>query len=59
MKNKCVRIFTITGEEFMCYASAIAPRISRRDLIMASTFIYLMRKEEQLCRWIPEKQQIK
>lgn len=38
------------GEEFMSYASSIAPRISRRDLIMASTFIYLMRKEEQLCR---------
>ena len=39
-----------TGENFMMYASTIAPRISRRDIVMASTFIYLMRKEEKICR---------
>lgn len=39
-----------TGENFMIYASTIAPRISRRDIVMASTFIYLMRKEEKICR---------
>jgi hypothetical protein len=39
-----------TGETFMEEAMKIAPRIARRDLVMASTFIYLMRKEDKLCR---------
>lgn len=38
------------GEKFMSNAIKIAPRIARRDLIMARTFIYLMRKEAKLCR---------
>ena len=38
------------GERFMVRAMSIAPRISRRDLIMASTYVYLKRKEEKLCR---------
>jgi hypothetical protein len=38
------------GEKFMSYAMVIAPRISKRDLIMASTYIYLTRKEEKLCQ---------
>ncbi len=39
-----------TGEAFMTDAMKIAPRMARRDLVMSSTFIYLMRKEEKLCR---------
>lgn len=38
------------GEKFMIRAMSIAPRISKRDLIMSSTYIYLKRKEEKLCR---------
>lgn len=38
------------AEHFMTVAMTIAPRISQRDLIMASTFIYLVRKEDILCR---------
>lgn len=38
------------GESFMIRAFEIAPKMSRRDLMMASTYIYLSRKEEQLCR---------
>ena len=38
------------AEHFMTVAMTIAPRISQRDLIMASTFIYLVRKEDELCR---------
>lgn len=41
---------TRTGERFMAQAFVISPRISRRDLIMAGTFLYLMRKEDELCR---------
>jgi len=41
---------TKTGEHFMAQAITIAPRIAKRDLIMAATYIYLMRKEEKLCR---------
>ena len=39
-----------TGEHFMANAIIIAPRMARRDLVMAGTFIYLVRKEEKLCR---------
>lgn len=38
------------AEHFMTVAMTIAPRIAQRDLIMASTYIYLVRKEEKLCR---------
>lgn len=38
------------AEHFMTVAMTIAPRIAQRDLIMASTFIYLVRKEDKLCR---------
>ena len=39
-----------TGEGFMVRAFSIAPRIARRDVIMASTYLYLTMKEEQLCQ---------
>lgn len=39
-----------TGERFIIHAVDIAPRIARRDLIMASTYIYLVRKENALCQ---------
>lgn len=39
-----------TGEDFMIQAMSIAPRIAKRDLIMASTYIYLIRKENKLCQ---------
>ena len=39
-----------TGIRFMSEALTIAPRLSRRDIIMATTFIYLKRKEAKLCR---------
>ena len=38
------------GESFMIEAMKIAPGIAKRDLIMARTFIYLVRKEEKLCQ---------
>ena len=38
------------GEGFMVKAFDIAPRIARRDILMASTYLYLISKEEQLCR---------
>ena len=38
------------GEQFMADAVRVAPRIARRDLVMAATYIYLVRKEEKLCR---------
>lgn len=36
-----------TGEHFMAQAITIAPRMVRRDLIMASTYIYFKRKEKK------------
>ena len=39
-----------TGEAFMVKAMSIAPRISRRDILMASTYLYLVMKEEALCQ---------
>ena len=38
-----------SGEQFMLDAMIIAPRMAKRDLIMASTFIYLVGKEEKIC----------
>ncbi len=38
------------GNSFMEKALDIAPRISRRDIMMASTYIYLVLKEEHLCQ---------
>ena len=38
------------AEQFMVQALSIAPRMAKRDLMMASTYIYLKRKEEKLCR---------
>ena len=40
----------IMGERFITRAISIAPRISRRDIVMATTFMYLVRKEQKLCR---------
>ncbi len=40
----------IDGIRFMSAAYIIAPKLSERDILMAETFIYLKRKEEQLCR---------
>lgn len=39
-----------TGEQFMIDAIKVAPRMARRDLVMAATYIYLVRKEERICR---------
>lgn len=39
-----------TGEAFMIEAMKIAPRMACRDIMLASTFIYLKRKEEKLCQ---------
>ncbi|SEL27652.1 hypothetical protein SAMN02910353_02271 [Ruminococcus sp. YRD2003] len=39
-----------TGERFMANAFRVAPKISQRDLVMAATFVYLVRKEEKLCQ---------
>lgn len=38
------------GIRFMEVAYIIAPRLSRRDILMAETYRYLKRKEEILCR---------
>ena len=38
------------GIKFMSVASVIAPRLSQRDILMATTYIFLKRKEEKLCR---------
>ena len=38
------------GEGFMIEAIEISPRIARRDLMMADTYLYLTGKEEKLCR---------
>ena len=38
------------GEAFLAEAFNIAPKIARRDVLMASTFMYLVRKEELLCQ---------
>lgn len=43
-------IYRNIGIQFMSAASEIAPRLSRRDILMAGTFVYLKRKEEELCR---------
>ncbi|MCR5020828.1 hypothetical protein [Ruminococcus sp.] len=40
----------IIGIRFMEAAFIIAPRLSERDILMAETYIYLMRKEEKLCQ---------
>jgi len=42
--------YRIIGIHFMSKAFEIAPRLSKRDLLMAGTYIYLKRKEKQLCR---------
>ena len=38
------------GIRFMEAAYIIAPRLSKRDILMAETYRYLKRKEELLCR---------
>ena len=38
------------AEQYISTALIVAPKISRRDLLMASTFAYLVRKEEKLCQ---------
>lgn len=38
------------GIRFMSVAFEVAPRLSRRDVLMAGLFIYLKRKEELLCQ---------
>ena len=38
------------GEHFMANAIIIAPKIARRDIVMASTYIYLIQKEAKLCQ---------
>lgn len=38
------------AEKFLTEALTIAPKISRRDIMMASTFVYLVRKEIRICQ---------
>ena len=38
------------GEQFMIRALRIAPQLAKRDILMASTYIYLSMKEESLCQ---------
>lgn len=38
------------GLRFMTRALVIAPRLSRRDIMMAGTYVYLKRKEALLCQ---------
>ena len=38
------------GIRYMSLAADIAPRLSKRDILMAGTYIYLKGKEELLCR---------
>lgn len=40
----------IFGIGFMTAASLIAPKLSRRDILMAQVYIYLKRKEVKLCQ---------
>ncbi len=39
-----------TGNRFLAGAYEISPKMVRRDILMASTYIYLKKKEEELCR---------
>lgn len=39
-----------TGNQFLATAYEISPRMVRRDILMASTFIYLKKKEAELCQ---------
>lgn len=39
-----------SAEQYVRGALAISPRIGKRDILMAQTYIYLSRKEKQLCR---------
>lgn len=39
-----------TGNRFLSKAYEISPRMVRRDILMASTFIYLKKKEAELCQ---------
>ncbi len=39
-----------TGNRFLAGAYEISPGMVRRDILMASTYIYLKKKEEELCR---------
>lgn len=41
---------TYDAERFLCGGLTISPRIGRRDILMAETYIYLSRKEKRLCR---------
>ena len=38
------------GIKFMSAASVVAPKLSQRDILMAQVYIYLKRKEENLCQ---------
>ena len=39
-----------TGNRFLSKAYEVSPRMATRDILMASTFIYLKKKEEELCQ---------
>lgn len=38
------------AEQFMSRAVSIAPRMTRRDMMMAATYLFLKKKENELCR---------
>lgn len=42
--------FRSVGIKFMSTAYIISPKLAQRDILMATTYIYLKRKEEKLCR---------
>ncbi|MBR6404087.1 MAG: hypothetical protein IKS48_11940 [Eubacterium sp.] len=42
--------YRMIGIKYMSSAYEIAPRLSRRDTLMAGTFIYLKTKEKKLCQ---------
>ena len=39
-----------SAEQFLCVALDIAPKMTKRDYMMAALYLYLVRKEEKLCR---------
>ncbi len=39
-----------SAEQFLCVALDIAPKMTKRDHMMAAVYLFLVRKEEKLCR---------
>lgn len=49
-QGKMIEYHRERGRRYLAEAMEIAPRLCKRDVLMAETFIYLKRKEEKLCR---------